>query len=113
MSTFVETLLSLAAQTVQDFEVLVLAHDFEPDAIAELNAIVEWFDPDFAQRVRVVRVDGGGRARPLNVGVLERGSYIAALDDDDVAFANWVSEFLEPPNPGRGPPSDARGRAAH
>ena len=95
MSTFVETLLSLAAQTVQDFEVLVLAHDVEPDAIAELNAIVEWFDPDFVQRVRVVRVDGGGRARPLNVGALEaRGSYIAALDDDDVAFANWVSEFL-------------------
>ena len=96
MSTFVETLLSLAAQTVQDFEVLVLAHDVEPDTIAELHGVVEWFDPDFAQRVRVVRVEGGGRAHPLNVGVREaRGLYIAALDDDDIAFANWVSEFRQ------------------
>jgi glycosyltransferase involved in cell wall biosynthesis/2-polyprenyl-3-methyl-5-hydroxy-6-metoxy-1,4-benzoquinol methylase len=94
MSTFLETLLSLAAQTVQDFEVLVLAHDMTSEAIAELRNTVEWFDLEFTRRVRVVRVEGGGRARPLNVGVSEaRGSYVAALDDDDVAFANWVEEF--------------------
>lgn len=94
MSTFIETLLSLAAQTVQDFEVLVLAHDMAPDALALLRETVASFDPEFTQRVRIVRVEGGGRARPLNVGVREaRGSYVAALDDDDVAFANWVEEF--------------------
>ena len=94
MSTLIETLLSLAAQTVQDYEVLVLAHDMTSDALAELRETVAWFDPEFTQRVRVVRVEGGGRARPLNVGISEaRGSYVAALDDDDVAFANWVEEF--------------------
>ena len=71
MSTFVETLLSLAAQTVQDFEVLVLAHDVEPDTIAELHGVVEWFDPDFAQRVRVVRGRGWRKGPSVNVGVRE------------------------------------------
>ncbi len=93
-STFTETVLSLAAQTLRDFEVLVLAHDMTSEAIADLQRTIQWFDGDFAQRVRVIRVEGGGRARPLNVGVREaRGSYLAALDDDDVAFANWVEEF--------------------
>ena len=94
VSTLIDTLLSLAAQTVQDFEVLVLAHDMTSDGFAELREIVAWFDPEFSERVRVVRVEGGGRAHPLNVGVREAcGSYVAALDDDDVAFANWVEEF--------------------
>jgi glycosyltransferase involved in cell wall biosynthesis/2-polyprenyl-3-methyl-5-hydroxy-6-metoxy-1,4-benzoquinol methylase len=92
--TIVETLLSLAAQTVQDFEVLVIAHDTVAEKIRELEDLVKWFDQDFAERVRVIRADGGGRAHPLNVAIqAAKGSYIAALDDDDIAFANWVEEF--------------------
>lgn len=93
-STLVETLLSLAAQTSQDFEVLILAHDMEETELAELNLLVESFDTEFTQRVRIVRVEGGGRARPLNVGIQRaRGAYVAVLDDDDLAFAHWVEEF--------------------
>jgi len=93
-STLIETLLSLAAQTVSDFEVLILAHNMDSRAIEELHELVEWFDSEFAERVRIVRVEGGGRARPLNLGVREaRGTYVAVLDDDDIAFANWVEDF--------------------
>jgi glycosyltransferase involved in cell wall biosynthesis len=93
-STIVENLLSLAAQTVQDFEVLVLAHDMTEDQFEALRQSVEMFDPTFTTRVRIVRVEGGGRAHPLNVGVLEAGgTYVAALDDDDIAFAHWVETF--------------------
>jgi GT2 family glycosyltransferase len=93
-STIVETLLSLAAQTVQDFEVLIVVHDVASEHISELQRVVEWFDADFADRVRIVRAEGGGRARPLNVAVEQaRGQYVAALDDDDIAFAHWVEEF--------------------
>jgi glycosyltransferase involved in cell wall biosynthesis len=93
-STLIETLLSLAAQTSDDFEVLVLAHDMKEADLAELNLLVESFDTQFSEKVRIVRVEGGGRARPLNVGVQNaRGAYLAVLDDDDIAFAQWVEEF--------------------
>src|SRR5699024_9550868 len=46
-------------------------------------------------RVRLVDVRGGGRARPLNVGIeLARGHYISVFDDDDLVLANWVEGFL-------------------
>ena len=94
VSTFTETMLSLAAQTLQDFEVLVLAHDVDPARLADLHETISWFDDEFRDRVRILRVEGGGRARPLNVGFTEaRGEYVAALDDDDVAFAGWVEAF--------------------
>jgi glycosyltransferase involved in cell wall biosynthesis len=93
-STLVETLLSLAAQTSQDFEVLILAHDMNEAELSELGLLVESFDTQFSEKVRIVRVEGGGRARPLNVGVQNaRGAYLAVLDDDDIAFAHWVEEF--------------------
>ena len=93
-ATFPEALLSLAAQTSPDFEVLVLAHDVSDDLVSQIEAQVAEFHDTFARRVRVVPVHGGGRSRPLNVGAsLARGRYLAMLDDDDLAFANWVSVF--------------------
>ncbi len=95
-STLVETLLSLAGQTSQDFEVLLLAHDVTADEAEGLKETVEAFDADFVRRIRILRVEGGGRAHPLNVGLNEaRGDYIAVLDDDDVAFAHWVEAFQQ------------------
>lgn len=93
-STLMETLLSLAAQTVQDFEVLLLAHNVPQDEIGKLRDLVDLFDPEFAGRVRVVQVEGGGRAHPLNAATAAaRGEYLAAIDDDDIAFGHWVEEF--------------------
>jgi 2-polyprenyl-3-methyl-5-hydroxy-6-metoxy-1,4-benzoquinol methylase len=93
-ATLQESLLSLAAQSCTDFEILLLPHDVPKDDLHDLRYIVDSFPPTFADRVRIVPVDGGGRSRPLNVGITQaRGAYIAILDDDDVVFAHWVSQF--------------------
>ena len=92
--TFQETLLCLAAQTCDDFEVLVLAHDVAAERLEEIQALIDQFDQTFSRRVRVVSVHGGGRSRPLNEGArLARGRYLATLDDDDLAFAHWVESL--------------------
>jgi len=84
----------MAAQSCDDFELLLLPHDVNEDGIAELQALVDAFPPSFAERVRVVPVSGGGRSHPLNVGIREAGGrYVAILDDDDLAFSHWVAEF--------------------
>jgi SAM-dependent methyltransferase len=92
-----DALTCLAAQTVDDFEVLLMVHapDQEP-AIASMSALVREFDETFAGRVRIVHVAGGGRARPLNAALeLLEGEYVAFLDDDDLVTADWVEAFLE------------------
>lgn len=90
----IETLTSLAAQTDQDFEVLLMVNARHPAVADEVEALVDAFDGSFAERVRVTLVAEPGRVAPLNTGLdIARGRYIAFLDDDDVAFAHWVEEF--------------------
>jgi glycosyltransferase involved in cell wall biosynthesis len=92
--TLHDALLSLAAQTCEDYEVLLLCHDAPDDAVRVVEGVVASFPPEFASRVRVVRVTGGRRGTPLNAGVREaRGRYVVILDDDDVVMANWIEEF--------------------
>ena len=50
MATLSETLLSLAAQTSENFEVLVLAHKVDKSDLAEISELIESFDPSFASR---------------------------------------------------------------
>jgi 2-polyprenyl-3-methyl-5-hydroxy-6-metoxy-1,4-benzoquinol methylase len=96
LATLEETLLSLAAQTCSDFDVLVLAHDVADDAAAEISGLIDEFHESFSSRVRLVRVQGGGRSRPLNEGAgLAQGRYLATLDDDDLAFAHWVEAIKQ------------------
>jgi SAM-dependent methyltransferase len=90
-----DALTCLAAQTFDDFKVLLMVHSESPKAaLPAVTGIVKEFDSTFASRVEVVHVAGGGRARPLNVG-LERlqSAYLAFLDDDDLVTANWVEDF--------------------
>ncbi len=95
-ATLQESLLCLAAQTCDDFEVLVLVHDGDARTLGSVRALVEEFHDSFASRVRVVGVSGGGRCRPLNEGaLLARGEYLSMLDDDDLVFANWVETFRD------------------
>jgi 2-polyprenyl-3-methyl-5-hydroxy-6-metoxy-1,4-benzoquinol methylase/glycosyltransferase involved in cell wall biosynthesis len=92
--TLQETLLGLAAQTCEDFEVLLMLHEVESDVLQGVRHLVEEFHPSFSERVRMIEVQGGGRSRPLNVGArIARGQYIAMLDDDDMVFGHWVNEF--------------------
>ncbi len=92
-----DALTCLAAQTVDDFDVLLMVHSPNPEAtLPAVQALVSEFDQTFAGRVAVVAVGGGGRARPLNAA-LERltSDYVAFLDDDDVVTADWVEAFLD------------------
>ena len=93
-ATIQEALLALAAQTSQNFEVFILAHDVSRDEIGNLRYLADGFGERFSARVRVIPVDGGGRSRPLNVGVdLAQGRYVAVLDDDDIVFGHWVATY--------------------
>lgn len=104
MGTLAEALLCLAGQSCADFEVLVLAHDTDPEQSDAIRALCNAQSPDLAARIRVLEVTGSGRGRPLNAGVsVARGRYIAVLDDDDLVMGNWVEEFerLAAQRPGR------------
>ncbi len=93
-ASLVDALTSLAAQTDPDIEVLVMVHHHDVAVAEEISRMVEAFEPGFAARVDVVQVVGGGRSRPLNAALKRvRGRYVALLDDDDVAVANWVEVF--------------------
>ena len=74
-----ETLESLAAQTLTDFEAIVV-DDCSADATRDL--VRGWADP----RVRLIENEvNGGPVRTRNRGVAEaRGRYIAGLDQDDL-----------------------------
>jgi hypothetical protein len=92
-----EALTCLAAQTSDDFDVLLMVHASNPEVVLpEVAALVEDFDSTFASRVEIVHVAGGRRARPLNEALARlRAEYVAFLDDDDMVTANWVEAFVE------------------
>jgi glycosyltransferase involved in cell wall biosynthesis len=102
--TLRETLLCLNGQTDRDFEVLVVGHRLEANAIKDVERVLDDQPEDMRQRTRFIRVEDGNRVRPLNVGFAEaRGRYTAILDDDDVPMGHWVETFraMEHRAPGR------------
>lgn len=95
-ASLIDALTSLAAQTDDDFEVLVMVHHDDPDVVARVQRSVDAFAVDFSARVRVVAVREGRRSRPLNAALVEAsGRYLAMLDDDDVVTADWVERFRD------------------
>jgi hypothetical protein len=94
LETLQETILCLCAQTDQDFEVLIVAHNVSPIVADRVRYLITSLSPSFAGHFRVILATGQGRCRPLNVGTAAaRGRYVAILDDDDVVLANWVETF--------------------
>lgn len=86
---------SLASQTFQDFEI-VLVDDLCSDHSADIALAID------LPQLRIVQGPGMGLARALAVGVKEaRGEFIARLDVDDVAeptrLAKQVDAFLDEP----------------
>jgi hypothetical protein len=89
-----DVLLCLSAQTYEDFEVLLLAHDVTPDDLSVIEAQVGSLPEGTRHRVRIISVEGGGRVRPLSVGTdIARGAYVAVLDDDDLVMGHWIEAF--------------------
>jgi hypothetical protein len=91
---FKDALLSLAAQTDQDFNVVVLEHNATPENALLVREVLARQPAEFAARIQLIEVLGGLRAKPLNEGIrVARGHYVAVYDDDDLVFANWVESF--------------------
>jgi hypothetical protein len=91
--TLRDLMLCLAAQTDEDFEVLLLVHG--AGGLAGVHELIGQQPPYLRDRIRLVEVPaGGGRSRPLNVGVeTARGGYVCVVDDDDVVTADYVEAF--------------------
>ena len=85
-----EAVASVLAQSWTNFELLVVAHG---DASVHRSAL-ESLPPDIGSRPhRVLSVRGGGRSRPLNVGLdAAQGDFVCFLDDD-LARPNWFGAF--------------------
>ncbi|MEZ5243832.1 MAG: glycosyltransferase [Acidimicrobiales bacterium] len=87
-----EALDSLAAQTFRDFDVVVVVHG-PPDVADAVRASVA---ERLSDRLSIVTVSGGGRAHPLNVGLEHvNGSHFCFLDDDDLAYDDWLQAFAD------------------
>jgi len=93
-TTLEEALTSLAAQTFDDFEVLVVVNTVDPAAIARVDEALSGFAPAFGRRVERVVCDAPTRSGPLNLALdRARGRYLTFLDDDDVVLAHWMETF--------------------
>ena len=89
-----EVFTCLAAQTCQDFEVVLVAHKVNVDQQIAVERLVEDTPLSLRSRIRLVVLDRGRRSAPLNVGfAASAGRYIAVLDDDDIVFGPWVETF--------------------
>jgi SAM-dependent methyltransferase len=90
-----DALTCLAAQTDDDFDVLLMVHTDDSSMTDTVNKLVGEFDPGFASRIAVSPVpEGGGRCRPLNQALeLVSSLYVAFLDDDDVITGDWIEAF--------------------
>ncbi|HEY2028430.1 MAG TPA: methyltransferase domain-containing protein [Myxococcales bacterium] len=95
-ATLRDALLCLAAQSCDDFEVLLIAHKVAPELRPVIERIVEDLPQSLRRRTRVTGVDHGNRTTPLNVAFAQaRGVYISVLDDDDLVLGHWVETFKD------------------
>jgi len=91
-----EALTCLAAQTLEDIEVVVLVPGDDPGALQSSEAVVRSFEEGFVARVRVEQVRSDSRSAALNAGLeLAHGRYVAFLDEGDLVTGDWAQRFAE------------------
>ena len=91
-----ETLLSLTAQSNTNFELLIMGHNLSDEQEKCVTEIIEELPQWMQNQTKLIHVRGGTRTTPINQGFENaQGKYITILDDDDVAFENWVEAFYQ------------------
>jgi glycosyltransferase involved in cell wall biosynthesis len=94
--TLRDTFMSLAGQSCEDFEVVLVINSVSQAVIRNVRAIVDEFPPNFRARINTVTSERAGRSAALNDGIAHaRGRYVAILDDDDIAMGHWVETFRQ------------------
>jgi glycosyltransferase involved in cell wall biosynthesis len=94
LATLRDTLMTLAGQSSQDFELQLVVHASAEATMSAVRSLVEEFPPPFRTRINIIQCNRPGRSAPLNDAIDHaRGRYIAVLDDDDFVFAHWVETF--------------------
>lgn len=102
-STLSDVFLALAAQTCQDFEVILVGHLLDRERQIAVEEVLERLDPHLRARLKFIRIDHGNRTVPLNIGfAAANGEYAVILDDDDLPMAHWVETFRELARQGSG-----------
>lgn len=85
-----EALESLANQTHQAHQVLVMVHTDDDHVTGEVRALTA----NINTVVEICQVASGLRTAPLNAGLdAATGDYVCFLDDDDLARPDWLSAF--------------------
>lgn len=94
LSALSEAILCLNCQDDMDFEVLIMLHHVDDVNVDKISTIIDSIPPADRERYRLIRVNDGNRATPLNKALEQmKGKYFAVLDDDDLVMGNWVSSF--------------------
>lgn len=89
-----QCLQSLADQTFQDFEIIVVNDCSTDNSVVE----VEKFFSKFENRLRLenLKKNTGGSAIPKNTGIqMARGKYVTFLDSDDYFTKNALEELVK------------------
>jgi glycosyltransferase involved in cell wall biosynthesis len=91
-----DTLMSLAGQACQDFEIILVVHSRDEEAAVATRTLINEFPETMRQRIRVITCERPGRSSPLNDALRHAdGQYFAMLDDDDLVLAQWVEAFRQ------------------
>ncbi len=90
-----ELLLSLSAQSSDDFEVVVVGKKLNlRKALKKVERVIDDNVAWFRDKIRLIRVEKTNGATSANAGVANaRGIYVAVLDDSHILFAQWVEAF--------------------